>query len=67
MVILSVFRYLEDIFLEALEDMIYMNKNNIHTPIVPCIFNVDEYIEDHDSSTSYLIHKFMATLLFISI
>ena len=67
MIIFSMFRYLEDIILEVLEDMRYMNKNNIPTPTLPGIFNVDVYIEDFDSTTSNLTHRSMATLLFISI
>ena len=66
MIIFSMFIYLKDIILEVLEDIRYMNNNNIPTPTLPGIFNVDEYSEDFDSTASNLTQVYGNTTVYIN-
>ena len=56
-VVFSMFGYIEDIILEALEDMRCKNKKDVLIPAIKGIFNMDEDNEDLDGTTNDLFHN----------
>ena len=65
-VVFTMFDYLEDIILEAPDDMRWKDNKDAPTPAIKGIFNVNETSTPLDPTTRGIFHRLVAWLLFAS-